>query len=132
MKWILYAICSLVLIGCNTDRPGPAGVWKSTSKFPQATYHVSERNGLYDCRVLDYYDGTSRYKSTQRQSWFLFKGAGDRTEETDGITGATKSGSVHSSPYSIKFIYPDTLQVETQIMGQIKREYWTRLKEEIL
>ena len=105
------------------------GIWRANSEFYKATYLILEEQGSLKAKVLSYDDGTTRYNSSKKRTWYQFN---DLVENqgiyVDGISGATRKVS-HDAADNVKVVDPDSLEVTRHVLGRPLKEKWIRVKQ---
>ncbi|CAL2104545.1 conserved protein of unknown function [Tenacibaculum sp. 190130A14a] len=118
-------ITVILFLGCSKSFDQRIiGIWKTNSKFYEATYKFEKVRKNIVGKLLYYNDGTTILRETGTDKDIFIKNLQYKDRLfIDAVSGATQTTS---SNYQIKVKHKDTLEVTTHIRNKPSIEIWTR------
>ena len=125
MKYIITVSILISLFACRQKVDNTIfGTWHFQSKYYTGTFKIIEEQNTIKGQVLNYDDGTSKYKWNDENPKYIFQNLKYKNNQfIDGISGATKKASM-SPAITIKILHQDTLEV----VNNYSVEKWIRLE----
>lgn len=95
MRILTLILLFLLILSCKeTMNQQIFGLWKIQNRFYEATYHITEEDGMVVARVMKYDDGTTKYLWDDDNPKYLFRNLQQKGEMfVDAVSGATKTDS---------------------------------------
>ena len=129
MKKILISLIVITIIFSCSEKVDEKiiGNWTVESRFYQATYLITSLGGNTVGKVMNYDDGTTRYRWEGQNPKYIFKNLKSKKGRlVDAVSGATTKNSKPN--LEIKVMHEDTLNVITYFKNHSISEKWIRKK----